>query len=168
VRYLAATAAAIAATLCIAPAGAQVSVGPGGVRSGNTVIDARGVHTRGADVTAAGVRTRAPGGRRGRESVNIVTNGGRSSVDCRGGTLAVDGNRNRVQAANCRAVTVSGNDNVVVAAFSQRGSLSVPGNRNQVSWRAAPGVLVAVSNLGNRNAVSRQREQLQASSSTSQ
>ena len=134
-------------------ASAQVSIGPNGIRSGDTVIDNRGVHTRNAEVTASGVRTRRLGGAQG--GIGIVTNGNRRSVDCRGGALSIDGNRNRVQAANCRAVTVAGNDNVVTVSFAGRGALSVPGNRNQVRYRAAPRGAVAVSNLGNRNAVSR-------------
>ena len=57
-----------------AAAPAQVSVGPDGIRSGDTVIDSTGVHSGATHVTAAGVRTGAGGG------ATIRTNGNRRST----------------------------------------------------------------------------------------
>ena len=134
-----------------ASAQAQVSIGPHGVRSGNTVVDGRGVHTGEVDVSGAGVRTHGEGG------VAISTNNGRRSVDCHGGALAVDGNGNRLEVARCRSVAVNGNGNALAIRFDGPGRIAVAGNRNQVTWRAAPTVHVAVSNLGTRSTVTRAR-----------
>jgi len=135
------------------PAGAQVSVGPGGVRAGSTVVDSTGVHTGRTDVTARGVSTRAGGGR-GAGTV-IRTNGGDRRVDCAGGRLTVDGNNNRVSAVGCAAIALNGNGNTLSADFPAPGRLTVLGNRNRVTWHAGPRVRVGVSNLGNRNSVAR-------------
>ena len=83
------------------PAAAQVSIGPNGVRSGGTVIDARGVHTAGADVTGSGVRTGHGA------TTTISSNNGDRSVDCRGGVLSVEGNGNRLEVTHCRSVGVN-------------------------------------------------------------
>ena len=128
---------------------AQVSIGPDGIRSGGTRIDAGGVHAPGAEVTAAGVRSGTGGG------TVILTNGGTRSVDCHGGRLTVDGNANRLDVVRCATVTVAGNDNVVTARFDAPGRIGVPGNRNRITWRAGPRIQVQVSTLGNRNAVAR-------------
>lgn len=128
---------------------AQVRIGPNGIRSGDTTIDARGVHTAGADVTAAGVQARRDGG------TTILSNGQNRSIDCHGGRLTVNGNRNRLTVANCTAVTIAGNGNTVAARFAAPGSISIPGNRNQVTWQARAGIRVGVSAMGTANAIVR-------------
>lgn len=137
------------ALLLVLPAAsaAQVRIGPNGIHSGDTAIDATGVHTDGADVTTSGVRTNGRGG------VVIVTNGGTRSVDCHGGRLTLNGNRNRLDVANCTALTIAGNDNEVAARFAGSGTIAVPGNHNRIAWRAAPRANVSVNNLGTGNAV---------------
>ena len=135
------------------PVAAQVSVGPHGVRSGNTVVDGTGVHTGTTSVTSGGVSVRgAP--RRG-SGTTIRTNGNRRSVDCAGGALEVDGNANHLTVTGCTAVTVNGNVNELRIDYPASGRLDVMGNRNRVTWRAAPGVRVAVSAPGTRNVVTR-------------
>ena len=144
----------LGATVVIAaasPAPAQLSIGPGGVRSGNTVIDSTGVHTAGADVTSGGVRAR----RAGPGATIIRTNGGTRAIDCGGRSLTVDGNSNHLRVTNCASVTIDGNANDLSAGYAAAGRLSVLGNHNRVSWHAAPGVRVAVTNLGTANTVGR-------------
>jgi hypothetical protein len=146
-------AVAVALTaLSIGGATAQVSVGPNGVRSNGTIIDSTGVHTPGVDVTNAGIHSRSPAG-----GVVVRTNGGRRSIDCIGGSLRVDGNRNTFNVVRCARVTINGNSNVVSARFARAGQMSVMGNRNQVTVSSPAMVRVGVSNLGTRNSVSRRR-----------
>ena len=133
------------------PAAAQVSIGPNGVRSGGTVIDARGVHTAGADVTGSGVRTGHGA------TTTISSNNGDRSVDCRGGVLSVEGNGNRLEVTHCRSVGVNGNGNTLAVRFDAPGRIAVMGNRNRVTWRAAPAVRVSVTNLGTHSEVTRAR-----------
>jgi hypothetical protein len=131
------------------PAAAQVSIGPGGIRSGDTVIDERGVHTNGVDVGGGGVRT---GGGRG---TIVSTNGGRRSLSCGGGALTVNGNANRLNVRDCARVTVNGNRNIVDVSFGRTGRLGVFGNRNQVRWSAPPRAQVSISSPGTGNTVRR-------------
>ena len=138
---------------CAMPAGAQVSIGPNGVRSGNTVIDASGVHTATADVGARGAQTR----RSSLGGTTIRTNGQTRSIDCRGKALTLDGNNNRLTLSRCATILVNGNSNDVTASFAAPGRLSVMGNSNTVRWQAAQHVHVAVSNLGNQNVITRRQ-----------
>jgi len=131
------------------PVAAQVSVGPDGIRSGGTRIDATGIHAEGTDVTAAGVAENGRGG------TVIRTNGQTRTVDCDGGRLTVNGNANHLTVRRCSAVTVNGNANHLNAAFAADGRLSVMGNRNTVAWSAPPRVRVAVASPGTRNSVTR-------------
>ena len=129
---------------------AQLSVGPQGIRSGNTLIDASGIHTNGTDVTSSGVRS-------GRGSGTIIrTNGGHRSINCGGGMLTVDGNSNHLAIRDCRSVTLNGNVNELDASFTRDGRLAIMGNRNIVRWSAGPKIRVAISNPGTRNVVMRQ------------
>lgn len=133
------------------PALAQVSIGPHGIRSGDTVIDAGGIHTATADVGPHGIQ-----GHRGSSGgTTISANGQTRSVDCGGGTLTVDGNGNHLTVSNCATVAVNGNGNEVAAAFAQSGRLSTMGNRNTVRWHAAPSIHVAIANPGTKNVVYR-------------
>ncbi len=90
------TAAALAGMTVAASALGQVSIGPNGIRSGNTVIDAGGVHANGTEVTGRGVHV---GGGHG---TVIRGNGGHRRVDCGGGELAVEGNANHLSVNDCR------------------------------------------------------------------
>lgn len=125
-----------------------VSIDSRGVRTGGTTVDARGVRAGNTVVDAGGVRT-GGGGR------VIRINGGRRAVDCAGGALTLDGNANHFSVANCRSVTVDGNNNVLDVSFGAAGRLATMGNSNAVTWHAPRGARVAVSDLGTRNAVSR-------------
>lgn len=126
---------------------AQVSIGNGVVRSGGAVIDADGIHTGTADVGRGGIRSR--GG-----ATTIRTNGNRRRVACGGGALAVEGNGNILDVEDCRRLTLDGNGNIVSAHFAGNGRAAVMGNRNRLTWSAAPGAKVAVSNPGSGNVVS--------------
>ena len=113
-----------------APAIAQVSIDSHGVRSGNVRIDSTGVHSGNTHVTGRGVGVRG-----GRGDTTINGNDATRTVDCGGGALTVNGNRNRITARECRDITLAG-------------------NRNQVRWHREAG-RTAVSNVGNGNRVVR-------------
>ena len=132
-------------------AAAQTSIGPNGIRSGNTVIDSSGVHTATADVGSNGVRTHGStlGGQ------TILTNGRTRSIDCGGKALTVEGNGNHLTLTHCSAIQIDGNSNVATARFDEPGRIAVNGNRNAVSWAAPPQVRVSASNVGTRNSVVR-------------
>ncbi len=132
------------------PALAQVSIDAHGIRAGGTTIDATGVHARGANITARGVRAARPGGGR-----VINTNDLHQHINCAGGDLTVNGNDNQLTVANCRAVVVAGNDNVVDVRFAAPGQLTVAGNDDRVSYTHMPHVAVSVTNVGNDSTVSR-------------
>lgn len=112
-----------------APASAQVAIDASGVRSGGVRIDASGVHSGDASVTARGVQTARAG------TTTINDNQGDRKVNCRGGSLTVNGNHNRIDALECGAITLAGND-------------------NQLRWHRERG-RSAVSNVGHHNAVVR-------------
>lgn len=131
---------------------AQTSIGPNGIRSGSTVVDSRGVHTDTTDVDSTGVHDRTGPG-----ATVIRTNRNTRAVTCSGRPLNVAGNGNHVSASGCSTVYVNGNDNIVAAAFTRSGRLSVMGNHNRINWTAGPGVRIAVSNLGTGNQVARSR-----------
>lgn len=142
---------AIALITASLSAEAQVSVGPDGVRSGGTRIDSTGVHTPSADVTSATVR-----GRRDGVGATIVrTNGGHRAIDCSGRSVQIDGNSNHFTIANCSAVTLNGNANVLSIRFNRPGHVAVMGNRNQVTYSAAPRTRASASNMGSKNVVVR-------------
>ena len=133
--------------LFAAPAAAQVTIDSHGVRSGGTVIDATGVHSAGGSVTRTGIH--AAGGR----GVTLDTNGATRRINCGGGALTVNGNRNDLTVTNCHAVTIAGNGNTVAIRFAGAGRLSVVGNDDQVTWSAPPRTAVAVTNVGTRSSV---------------
>lgn len=142
---------AIALITASLSAEAQVSVGPDGVRSGETRIDSTGVQTKGADVTSAGVTTH-----RGAAGATIIkTNGGRRAIDCGGRSVQIDGNANHFTVANCSAVTLNGNVNVLSIRFNRPGHVAVMGNRNEVTYSAAPHIRASASNMGSKNVVVR-------------
>lgn len=130
------------------PATAQVTIDSHGLRAGGTVIDATGVHTRGATVDAAGVHTRAA-------ARTITANHLVRQIDCGGGTLTVNGNSNQLTVTGCRTVTIAGNENVIQARFDAPSTLTVAGNRDSVTYAAAPHIAVSVSNVGTRSSVTR-------------
>ena len=111
------------------PAVAQVSIDSTGVRSGGVRIDASRIHSGNKSVTRNGVIASREKG------TTINGNGGVREIDCAGGSLTVNGNRNRITTAHCRTVTLTGNN-------------------NQLRWRAATG-RPAITNVGNRNSISR-------------
>jgi len=134
--------------LTAASATGQVRVDGTGVSAPGMRVDASGVHTGEADEISLGV------GQSGGTTIN--TNGNTRTVDCGGGALTVNGNSNRLTVAHCSRVTIAGNGNVAVVAFSHTGSrLFVPGNRNTVTWNAPRDVRVSASAPGTRNSVKR-------------
>ena len=139
----------IAALSLASAAGAQV-LDEHGIHTPGATIDEGGIHTPSGSIDQAGVH--ADSARRG---TTILTNGGHRSVDCGGEALTVNGNSNVLDVVGCRAVTVAGNGNQLSIRFARPGRLSVIGNRNKVGWVAPRGVVVRVSNVGTRNAVSR-------------
>lgn len=88
--------------------------------------------------------------------VVVRTNGKTRSVDCRGSTLTVDGNANRLKVARCPRVMVDGNGNDLAVTFAQPGRLALLGNRNRIAYRAARGVPVRVSDVGMGNRATRE------------
>ena len=132
------------------PAVAQVTIDSHGIRAGGTTIDATGVHARGTDITARGVRTGRSAG-----SKVINTDDLHQHIDCAGGDLTVNGNDNDLSVANCRAVVVAGNDNIVDVRFAAPGQLTVAGNDDRVTYAHAPHIAVSVNNVGNDSTVSR-------------
>lgn len=118
------------ALLVAVPACGQTSIDSHGVRSGGVRIDATGIHSGNASVTRHGV---VAGERNGGTTIN--GNGASRAVDCRGGTLSVNGNRNLITARECRAITVTGNG-------------------NQLRWHATK-IRSAVTNVGNGNRIVR-------------
>ena len=139
--------AILAAAWLASVAAAQVSVTPGVIRSGDTVIDANGIHTPTATIGGGAIR------KRGGDMV-IRTNGNRRRIACGGGALSVAGNGNLLDVEGCRRLTLEGNGNIVNAHFPMPGRVAVLGNHNRLSWSAAPGARVGVSNLGTGNTVS--------------
>ena len=131
-------------------AGAQTRVGPDGITAPGVRIDAAGIHTGSTEVTANGVGVV---NRRG--TIAVRTNGATRTIDCGGGRLSVEGNRNRLTIANCRAVSVLGNHNVAAVRYTVSGSLLVAGNDNMVRWASPRTVRVGVSAPGSRNTVAR-------------
>lgn len=116
------------AILAAAPVSAQIIDG-NGIRADGVRIDASGVHAGDTSVTGRGVRSGARGGS------TINGNGAPRDVNCRGGSLTVNGNRNSIKATDCASITLAG-------------------NRNELRWHRERG-RTAVSNIGNGNRVSR-------------
>lgn len=111
----------------LAVPGAAQTIDAGGVRAGGVRIDSTGIHSGNESVTRRGVRS----GSRGGSTIN--GNGTVRQVDCRGGSLTVNGNRNRLTATGCSSITVAGNHNTL-RWHRDRGSTAVSnlGNGNQV------------------------------------
>ena len=108
------------------PAMAQ-TIDASGVRAGNVRIDATGIHSGDTSVTRHGVKSEHVGGG------TINGNGAVRTVNCRGGALTVNGNRNTLTATDCGSITLAGNHNTL-KWHSSRGSTSISnmGNGNQV------------------------------------
>ena len=105
------------------PAAAQVSIDASGIRSGNTRIDASGVHVGGPD------HRRGGGG-----DTTINGNDGDRTVRCGGGRLTVNGNRNRITALDCGSIVLSGNRNRLrYRNGTGRTGVTNVGNGNSVS-----------------------------------
>lgn len=109
------------------PASAQV-IDSKGITANGVRIDAAGIHAGDAGVTRRGVRSGERGGG------TIDGNDAVHNINCRGGSLTVNGNRNAITTTECSSVTLSG-------------------NRNRLRWHRNQG-RTAVSNLGNGNTVS--------------
>lgn len=138
----------LVAVLLPGTAQAQVSIGPDGIRAGSTRIDRSGVHSGAASVTGSGVHARQDRG-----DATILTNGATRTVNCRGGMLTIDGNRNRLSLIDCAQLTVAGNRNDITARFTAPGRITVAGNRNTVAWQSSPRIRVGIDNVGNDNVI---------------
>lgn len=132
---------------------AQTTIDSRGIRTPGVRIDASGVHTGTADITAAGVVARDDAG--GRRTVAIAGSDQRRSVDCGGGVLAVSGAANVLTVANCRSVQISGAENRVRIAFGAIGSINVSGSDNSAIWSGLRNGHYTVSNSGSDNTVTR-------------
>ena len=132
------------------PAAAQQIDADGSITAPGVRIDRDGIRTTGTRVDAGGVHATGHAG-----TIVIRTNNNARTIDCRGQSLSVQGNRNQLTARNCRRIEVMGNHNQIRARFATPSSVMVPGNDNVVSWSAAPRVRVGVSAPGSRNAVRR-------------
>ena len=95
--------------------------------------------------------------RTGADAGNTVIrgSGAKRTVDCRGGRVAVYGDRNHLTVRNCGDVMVKGSANEVSAEFAVAGHVEVDGARNRISWHAPAGVRVKIGNVGTRNIVTR-------------
>ena len=109
------------------------------------VIDGRGVHMPGLEVTDRGI-----GGGRGRRGagVTLVRNGVTARMSCRGGAASIAGDRNRLTLVDCSRLSVPGNDNEISVALVGAAVIDVPGNRDRVTYTTPPGVRARVSALG--------------------
>ena len=127
-----------------------------GVQVGSGIkVDANGVQVgSGIKVDANGVTVGTTHVQTGAGNQPFVVNFNAQIInhDCEGGVATVNGDRNTVTLRNCARVDVKGNANSVDAGSPS--TLSVLGDRNDVSWRDAPGG-TQVSNLGTGNSMTR-------------
>lgn len=118
----------ILAVAFAAPVAAQIIDGSG-VRANGVRIDAGGIHAGDTSVSGRGVGSGVRGGR------TINGNDATLDVNCRGGGLTVNGNRNTITAIGCARITLAG-------------------NHNRLRWHRDDG-RTAIANVGNGNRVSR-------------
>ncbi len=84
-------------------------------------------------------------------AVDVVENGRVGTYNCSGRNARIGGNHNHVTLADCAVITISGNDNGIVARNSN--TLRLLGNHNDVKWAGAR--RPTVDNPGTANAISR-------------
>lgn len=117
----------LAATLSL-PAEAQV-IDARGIHADGVRIDATGVHPGNASLTGRGIKSSSRGSR------TINGNDAAHDVDCRGGALTINGNRNTITANDCASITLAG-------------------NHNRLRWHRSVG-RTSVANVGNSNGIRR-------------
>jgi hypothetical protein len=96
-------------------------------------------------------------GRRGAD-INVTGNHRSETFDCGGRDASIDGDHNDITlTGECGSVSVDGNHNSV--SVEAVAAVSANGNHNNVTWsRGVGGRSPRISNLGNRNSVTRAGE----------
>ena len=123
------------------------------VTTGNSTVEIgkSGINVKNAGVAEDSEQNRSISA--GGKTITIETNRETQTVNCDGGEVTVNGNRNNLTVRGVCAISVNGNDNVLSAEVAS--SISTSGNNNKVSWaKGVDGKKPEISNSGSGNTVS--------------
>ncbi len=90
-----------------------------------------------------------------KNTLTLTANRETKTLDAAGRVVTITGNQNQLTlTGECRSLTVTGNDNVITVEAVT--SLSLTGNRNQMTWTKGPGDgKPSVTDVGSGNNVTK-------------
>ena len=86
-------------------------------------------------------------------AVKVTQSGKTQGVNCRGEDLVVEGDDDRLDVSNCRAVTIVGDRNRLHVKFLVDTYITASGSRNNVVYIGYPGVEAIVRSTGTANEI---------------
>ncbi len=113
------------------------------------VFFAVAAHAEAQTPAAAPAAVRAPSA----GAVKVTKSGETQKVDCRGEDLVVEGDDDRLDVSDCRAVTVVGDRNRLHVKFLMDTYITASGSRNNVVYIGYPGVEAIVRSTGAGNEI---------------
>ena len=75
------------------------------------------------------------------------------TLECRGGDIAISGDRNRLKLVDCSRVTLSGSRNDISVTLSSPGEITVSGGHNAVTYRTPSDGAPLVTDTGMDNRI---------------